>query len=198
GGLSEISNIIIRLRELAVQASSDTVGDTERSFSNIEFEQLKEEIDRISKSSEFNGTPLLNGQGGLLEIQIGTKNNPFNDRLKYDGSIINSTLESLGIANETVSGKESAQMSLERLDDALVQVNGFRAELGALQNRLTSVVNNLGISEENLSQANSRIRDVDMASETASLAKNQILNQAGVSVLAQANQSPNFALKLLS
>lgn len=197
GGLSEISNIIIRLRELAVQSSSDTVGDTERSFSNIEFEQLKEEIQRISKSSEFNGTNLLDGEGGVLEIQIGANNNPFNDRLKYDGSIINSTLESLGLGAETVSTKEGAQTSLQRLDDALVQVNGFRAELGALQNRLTSVTNNLGVTEENFSQANSRIRDVDVAAETAKLTKNQILNQAGVSVLSQANQAPNFALKLL-
>lgn len=197
GGLSEVSNIIIRLRELAVQAASDTVGDTERSFSNIEFEQLKEEIQRISKSSEFNGTKLLDGQGGLLEIQIGIGNNPFNDRLKYDGSIINSTLESLGLSAESVATQENAQMSLQRLDDALVQVNGFRAELGALQNRLTSVGNNLGVTEENFSQANSRIRDVDVAAETAKLTKNQILNQAGVSVLSQANQAPNFALKLL-
>ena len=197
GGLSEVSNIIIRLRELAIQAASDTVGDTERGFSNIEFEQLKEEIERISLASDFNGTKLLDGTGGVLEIQIGANNNPFNDRLKYDGSVINSTLASLGLSNESVASQEQAQLSLERLDNALVQVNGFRAELGALQNRLTSVTNNLGVTEENFSQANSRIRDVDVAAETASLTKNQILNQAGVSVLTQANQAPNFALKLL-
>lgn len=198
GGLSEISNIIIRLRELAIQSASDTVGDTERGFSNIEFEQLKEEIERISKSSEFNGTKLLDGTAGVLDIQIGANNDPFNDRLRYDGSIINSTLESLGISNEGVATKGSAQLSLESLDNALVQVNGFRAELGALQNRLTSVSNNLGVTEENFSQANSRIRDADIAAETAELTKNQILNQAGVSVLSQANQAPNFALKLLN
>lgn len=197
GGLSEVSNIIIRLRELAIQAASDTIGDTERGFSNIEFEQLKEEIERISLASDFNGTKLLDGTGGVLEIQIGANNNPFNDRLKYDGSVINSTLSSLGLSNESVASQEQAQLSLERLDNALVQVNGFRAELGALQNRLTSVTNNLGVTEENFSQANSRIRDVDVAAETASLTKNQILNQAGVSVLTQANQAPNFALKLL-
>ena len=155
GGLAEISNIVIRLRELAIQAASDTVGDTERGFSNIEFEQLKEEVERISKSAEFNGTKLLDGSSGVLEIQVGTGNNPFNDRLKYDASIINSTLESLGIQGESVASQEQAQMSLERLDDALVQINGYRAELGALQNRLTSVTNNLGITEENFSQANS-------------------------------------------
>lgn len=197
GGLSEISNIVIRLRELAIQAASDTVGSTERGFSDIEFQQLKEEIQRISKSAEFNGRQLLDGTSGVMDIQVGINNNPFNDRLTYDGTNLNSTLESLGLGAETVSTKEGAQLSLTRLDDALVKVNGFRANLGALQNRLTSVSDNLGVTEENYSEANSRIRDVDVAAETAMLTKNQILSQAGTSVLAQANQAPNFALKLL-
>lgn len=198
GGLSEISNIVIRLRELAMQAASDTVGNTERSFSDIEFQQLKEEIERISKSAEFNGRKLLDGSSGLVEIQIGIQNNPFNDRLNYDGTELNSTVASLGLSGDTVSTKEGAQMALSRLDDSLVKVNGLRANLGALQNRLTSVVDNLGVTEENYSEANSRIRDVDVAEETAKLTKNQILTQAGTSVLAQANQAPNFALKLLN
>ncbi len=198
GGLSEVSSIVIRLRELAVQAASDTVGDTERGFSDIEFQSLKEEIQRISTSSEFNGRKLLDGTSGLVEIQIGAGNNPFNDRLKYDGTQITSTLESLGIGTESVSSKAGAQISLQRLDDALVKVNGVRANLGALQNRLSSVIQNLGVTEENFSEANSRIRDVDVARETADLAKNQILTQAGISVLAQANQSPNYALKLIN
>jgi flagellin len=197
GGLSEISNIIIRLRELAIQASSDTVGDTERGFSDIEFQQLKNEIQRISQSSEFNGRKLLDGQSGLVEIQVGYRNDPFNDRIMYDGSTINSTLESLGLSQETVSNKMGAQMSLDKLDDALVKINASRANLGALQNRLTSTIENLGVTEENYSEANSRIRDVDVAAETAEMTKNQILSQAGVSVLTQANQQPNFALKLL-
>lgn len=197
GGLSEISNIIIRLRELAVQTASDTIGDTEREFSNIEFQQLKEEVQRISMSSEFNGRQLLDGSGGVAEIQVGIHNDPTKDRITYDGSKINSTLESLGISGEMVANKESAQMALRKLDDALVSINGNRAELGALQNRLTSVIQTLGIAEENFSEANSRIRDVDVAKETAALAKNQILSQAGTSVLAQANQAPNFALKLI-
>ena len=198
GGLDEVSNIIIRLRELAVQAASDTVGDTERSFSNIEFEQLKEEMQRISMATEFNGRKLLDGTAGITDIQIGFRNNPLNDRLTFDGSEVNSTIESLGLNNETVNTKLGAQMALSRLDDALVRVNGFRAKFGALQNRLTSIINNLGITEENFSEANSRIRDVDVAMETADLTKNQILNQAGISVLTQANQAPNFALKLIN
>lgn len=197
GGLNEVSSIIIRLRELAMQAASDTVGDTEREFSNIEFQQLKEEVQRISMSSEFNGRQLLDGTSGIVEIQVGTKNDAFKDRIKYDGTSISATLEKLGITGEMVSTKESAQMALSRLDDALVTVNGSRAELGALQNRLTSVIQTLGITDENFSEANSRIRDVDVAAETAKMTKNQILSQAGTSVLAQANQAPNFALKLI-
>lgn len=197
GGLSEISNIIIRLRELAVQAASDTVGDTERSFSDIEFQQLKEEIDRISKSAEFNGINLLDGSGAMLEFQVGIHNDPVLDRLRYDGTKANTTLASLGLVGETVGSKEGAQVTLQKLDDALVQINGVRAELGATQNRLSSTINNLAISDENLSAAKSRIRDVDVAAETADLARNNILVQAGTSVLSQANQAPNSALKLL-
>ena len=197
GGMNEISNIIIRLRELSVQAASDTVGTTERGFSDIEFQNLKEEIDRISKSTEFNGIKLLDGTGGKLEFQVGTKNNPTLDRLQYDGAGADATLSALGLAVDSVSTKEGAQNSLKKLDDALVQINGVRANFGALQNRLQSTSNNLEASEENLSAANSRIRDVDVAAETADMTKNNILHQAGISVLSQANQTPNSALKLL-
>jgi flagellin len=197
GGLNEISSIIIRLRELAVQAASDTVGDTERKFSDLEFQSLKDEIQRISMSTEFNNRKLLDGTSGLVEIQVGLFNDSFKDRIRYDGTEINSTLESLGISQDAVISKEQAQMSLQKLDDAIVKVNGSRANLGALQNRLTSVVTTLGITDENFSAANSRIRDVDVAAETADLTKNNILNQAGVSVLSQANQAPQFALRLI-
>lgn len=197
GGLSEISNIVIRLRELAVQAASDTVGPTERGFTDIEFQQLKEEIDRISRSVEFNGTKLLDGTGGVLEFQVGTKNDPLLDRLRYDGTAADTTLASLGLAAESIGTKQGAQTSLKKLDDALVQINGVRSSLGAVQNRLSSTVTNLAISDENLSAANSRIRDVDVASETSELTKNQILIQAGTSVLSQANAFPNVALKLI-
>lgn len=198
GGLNEISNIIIRLRELSIQAASDTVGDTERGFSNIEFQNLLEEVQRISQGSEFNGKKLLDGSGGVVEIQVGIHNDPTNDRIKYDATTTDSTLEALGLTGEAIANKEGAQLSLAKLDDALLRVNGTRANLGALQNRLQSASNTIAITEENFSAANSRIRDVDVASETADMAKNNILAQAGVSVLAQANQTPNFALKLLA
>lgn len=197
GAINEVSNIIIRLRELAIQAASDTVGDTERGFSNIEFQNLLEETQRISQSTEFNGRKLLDGTGGIVEIQVGIHNDPTQDRIKYDSSTTDTTLESIGLVGEQIASKEGAQLSLAKLDDALVRINGTRANLGALQNRLQSASNTIAIAEENFSAANSRIRDVDVASETADMAKNNILQQAGVSVLAQANQAPNFALKLL-
>jgi flagellin len=198
GALSEISSIVIRLRELSIQAASDSVGPQERSFSDIEFQQLKEEVQRIAQSTTFNGTQLLDGTGGKLDFQIGIHNDPFRDRLSYDTSANDATLAALGISDDSVASKETAQLSLAKLDNALVRVNGIRANLGATQNRLSSVTNTLGITDENLSAANSRIRDVDVAAETADMAKNNILAQSGVSVLSQANQSPNFALKLIA
>mgnify|MGYP006188711485 CR=1 FL=1 len=197
GAINEVSNIIIRLRELAIQAASDTVGDTERGFSNIEFQNLLEEVQRISQGTEFNGRRLLDGSGGVVEIQVGIHNDPTQDRIKYDSTTTDTTLEAIGLTGEQIASKEGAQLSLAKLDDALVRINGTRANLGALQNRLQSASNTIAIAEENFSAANSRIRDVDVASETADMAKNNILQQAGVSVLAQANQAPNFALKLL-
>ncbi len=197
GSLGEISNMLIRLRELAIQAASDTVGDQERSFTNIEYQNLKDEIQRIAQSTEFNGKKLIDGTGGIMDLQIGINNDPFLDRIVYDGSATDSTLVGLGVEAETVISKEAAQNSLARVDDALVRVNGMRANLGALQNRLTSTVNNLGTSDENLSAANSRIRDVDVASETSELTRNTILQKAGTSVLAQANQTPQIALSLI-
>ena len=198
GGLNEISNIVIRLRELAVQSANDTLGDDERRFADIEFQNLKEEIDRISRSSEFNGLKLLDGSTGRMEFQVGINNDPLLDRLTYDGTAADATLAALGLSAETITTKEGAQVTLKKMDDALVQINGVRAGLGALQNRLSSTVNNLAISDENLSAAKSRIRDVDIAAETASLAKNNILVQSGASVLSQANNFPNVALKLLN
>lgn len=196
GGLNEISNILVRLRELAVQAASDTIGDTERSFTNREFQSLKEEIQRISTSTNYNGTQVLAGREQPIDIQVGVYNTA-NDRLSYDTKFADSRLEALGVAEETVITKVGAQMSLAKIDGGLKQVNEVRSTLGAMQNRLASTVNNLSIYDENLSAANSRIRDVDVAEESSELVKQNILQQAGVSVLAQANSSQQQALKLL-
>ncbi len=198
GSLNEVSNMLIRLRELAVQASSDTVGDTERKFVDVEYQQLKSEIQRITESTSFNGFDLLNGTGGVIDIQVGVKNNPFQDRISFNASAANASLESLGLSVETVATKEAAQMSLDVVDNALVSVNAIRANFGALQNRLVSTSQNLKVADENYSAANSRIRDADIAAETSELTRNNILQQAAVSVLSQTNSSQQLALKLLS
>jgi len=197
GGLDEISSMLTRLRELSIQSASDTVGDTERSFTNMEYQNLKQEIERISQVTEFNGQKLLNGQGEKLDFQIGVNNDDFQDRISYDVQMTNSSIASLGVDEITVASKEGAQGALKTIDGAIEKVSGQRAALGAIQNRLISTSNNLQITNENLSAANSRIRDVDYASASADNARNNILNQAGTAVLAQANQSGQNALRLI-
>ena len=197
GGLSETSNMLIRLRELGVQSASDTIGDTERKFVDVEYQQLKSEIQRISEVTTFNGRDLLNGTGGVIDIQVGTHNDAFKDRISFNASAANSSLESLGLVAETASTKEGAQMSIDAIDKAIVSVNAIRANFGAMQNRLTSTTANIGVSDENLSAANSRIRDADIAAESSELTRSNIMMQAGISVLSQANNSQQMALKLL-
>lgn len=197
GGLSEVSNILIRLRELAVQAASDTIGQTERKFLNVEFEQLVAEVDRIANSTEFNRVPLLNGTGAVFDIQIGTRNDPLSDRLTFDASSADVNVAALGLNLASVADKISAQNSLSAIDQSIISVSGIRADFGALQNRLQSTINNIQVSVENMSAANSRVRDADIAKTTAELTKNNILMQAGTSVLAQANQSSTSALSLI-
>lgn len=198
GGLDEISNMLTRLRELSIQAASDTVGDTERQFTDKEYQALKQEIERISQVTEFNGTKLLSGEGKILDFQIGVNNDEFQDRITYDSAAQNARLEGLGITDIGVANKEGAQSSLAAIDQAIERVSGQRASLGAIQNRLISTSNNLQITNENLSAANSRIKDVDYAQVAAENARNNILTQAGTSVLAQANAQGQNALRLLS
>jgi flagellin len=197
GGLNEISNMLIRLRELSIQAASDTIGDTERQFADREFQSLKQEIDRIANVTAFNGTPLLNGKAGIFEIQVGTHNNPILDRVVYNGERADSSLDALKLGGESCATKQGAQLSLSVIDDSLVRVNSIRADLGAMQNRLQSTINNLAISDENLSAANSRIRDADIAEEVSEMTKQNILMNAGISVLGQANNTNSSTLKLL-
>jgi len=197
GSLNEVSNMLIRLRELGVQASSDTIGETERKFLDVEYQQLKSEIQRITEATVYNGYELLNGTGGMIDIQVGTNNDPFRDRISFNAGAANASLEALGLTAESVGTKEGAQLSLTTIDQAMTSVNAIRANFGALQNRLVSTSNNLLIADENLSAANSRIRDTDVASETSEMTRNNILLQAGISVLGQANQSQQLALKLL-
>ncbi len=197
GSLNEVSNMLVRLRELAVQASSDTIGDTERKFVDVEYQQLKSEMQRITDSTNFNGYDLLSGTGGVIDIQIGVHNNPFQDRISFNASAANASLDALGMTVESVATKESAQASLTVVDDAMTSVNAIRANFGALQNRLLSTSQNLKVMDENYSAANSRIRDADVAAETTEMMRNNILQQAAISVLSQTNNSAQLALKLL-
>lgn len=197
GGLNEVQNILTRLRELSIQSASDTVGDTERGFTDLEYQNLKQELQRISEVTEFNGVSLLNGEGGDLDFQIGTKNDDFQDRITYKTGNVSAGLESLGLDGISAASKQGAQESLTNIDSAIEKVSGQRAELGALQNRLTSTSSNLQVSMENMSAANSRIRDVDYAEATAESAKNNILKSAGTAVLSQANAQGQGALRLI-
>jgi flagellin len=197
GGTNEIANILVRMRELSIQGASDTIGDKERSFIDKEVQQLRAEIDRIASTTEFNGTKLLNGSGNKLEIQVGINNNAAQDRLVFDAQQQNVGTDALGIEGISTANKESSQVNLAKLDSALTRLNENRSALGALQNRLQSTINNIGTYRENLEAARSRIRDTDMAAETSELTKNNILAQAGISVLGQANANPQQVLKLL-
>lgn len=224
GGLTETANMLVRLRELSIQAASDTVGDSERAFIDKEFLQLKDEIDRIAASTEFNGTRLLVGQTALpedlgkgnsfpLEVQVSKDyyattdsleaRNPVNiiriDFGKLNGFTSGEGSLNLGQAEDgtRVNTKSGAQNSISTIDSAIHQVNEYRAYLGAIQNRLGSSISNLGVQIENLTESSSRIRDTDFAAETAEMTKANILQKAGTSVLATANAQPSIALSLL-
>lgn len=197
GGLNEIGNIIVRLRELGIQASSDTVGDQERSFIDKEVQQLKEEVQRISSVTTWGTTKLLDGSSPTFDFQVGIYNDDFEDRISFDSSSNVATLDALGLDGLDYNDKGTAQDALSSLDDAQVRVSEMRSNLGALQNRLQSTVNNLLVAEENLSAANSRIRDTDVANASAEVTRNNILLQAGTATLAQANQKNSAALSLI-
>jgi len=197
GGLNEVNNILVRLRELSVQAASDTVTDKERNYSDMEFQQLATEVERIATSTTFNERQLLSGEGEQMEFQIGIFNDEENDRLSYNPQNSSVRKQDIGIEGMNVSTKGDSQENLTKLDDAINVVNTNRANLGALQNRLNSTVRNLEIKTENMAEANSRIRDTDVALESANLAKANILTASSTAVLSQANASHNGALKLI-
>lgn len=196
GGLNEINNILIRLRELGVQAASDNVSNVERKFLDQEAQQLIQEADRIAKTTKFGNKALLDGSGEELEFHVG----PFAGEENIIGYQItaDATGSAIGYEGISVSDKDGARDSLQQVDDALVKIGELRADFGAVQSRMNMTVSNLNIQYENLSAANSRLRDTDVAHETAELASSQILQQAAVGVLAQANGVNSSALRLLA
>ncbi|MBN8536070.1 MAG: flagellin FliC [Deltaproteobacteria bacterium] len=197
GGLNEIGNVIVRLRELGIQSASDTVGSVERGFLNKEVDQLKSEVQRIASVTTWGKTKLLDGSTPTFDFQVGIFNNAEEDRISFNASENVATLDALGLSGLDYTSKEGAQSALMSLDSAQELVNGYRANLGALQNRLTSTVDNLGVAHENMSAANSRIRDTDVAQASSEMVRNNILLQAGTATLSQANQTNQLALKLI-
>lgn len=197
GGLNEIGNIVTRLRELGIQSASDTVSASERDFINKEVQQMKSEIQRISTSTKWGTTNLLDGSTPTFDFQVGLFNNAEEDRISFVASENVATIDNLGLAGLDYTSKEGSQDALSQLDVAQNMVNGYRANLGALQNRLTSTVDNLAVQEENLSAANSRIRDTDVALASSEMTRNNILMQAGTATLSQANSVNQVALKLI-
>src|SRR5689334_6897474 len=200
GSMNDMQGIVSRMRELSVQSANATLGDTERGYIQTEFTQLSAEINRISQVTEFNGQKLLNGSAANgLTFQIGI-NNTTDDQIAMSiGALTTSTLGSatLHISAASLSTAAKAQLAIGAFDKAIQQLSQARAKVGATQNRMSVTVSNLAVAQENLSAANSRIRDVDVAAESANLTKSQILSQAGLAVLAQANQLPQSALSLL-
>ena len=194
GSLNESTNILSRLRELASQSASAGVGNTERGYIQNEVGQLISEIDRIANSTEFNGQALLNS-ATTLTFQVGIRNVDANDRIAV--STVDATSSSLGINSLSLSTQTGAQNALATIDAAINSINSNRATLGAAGNRLTSSLSSIQIQSTNITAANSRIRDVDVAEESSKMTRAQILMQAGVATLSQANQIPQMALRLL-
>ena len=195
GSLKEVSGLLVRMRELAVQSRNGTNNTTQRGFLDDEFQQLRSEIDRITATTEFNGITLLDGSqsGGIVfQVGIGTTND---DRLTL--SIATTSASALGLGTAQISSTAGVDAAIAAIDTAIEGVSTRRAAIGAMQNRLQVTMSNLETYSTNLSAANSRIVDVDVASETAELTKNNILLQAGSAMLAQANQGPQIALSLL-
>ena len=196
GALGEINGVLTRMRELAVQsANGGTMTSTERGYIDQEFQLLESELNRIVGVTEFNGQKLIDGQlSGGVDFQVGM-NNTTSDRIGL--SIADSDSTALGLNDDSVSSQTGAQAAINALDSAIQSIATNRGTLGTTQNRLTVTLSNLANMHENLSAANSRIKDADIAEESASMPRNQILQQAGVAVLAQANMLPQSALSLI-
>lgn len=193
GALNEVSNILSRMRELATQAASGTVNDEQRGYINSEFGQLGAEITRIASATAFNGIHMLNGDTSQINIQVGTGSAAYDQITISTGKMDAGTLA----VDTGINAASTAQKMQALVDTAMSTVSKQRAKLGAVQNRFASVMSNLQVASENTSAAQSRIADADIASETANMTRGQILNQAGISILSQANQLPQAALKLL-
>ena len=195
GALNEVSSILTRLRELAIQSSNGSVSSADKETLDEEFQSLVSEVNRIGRSTEFNGIKLLDGSSSTVSFQVGFGTTTGIDTLSVTLSPALST--SMSLQSLDIGSGGATTTAITNIDSAINRISSLRGSLGAIQNRLGSTINNLAIQTENLSAAESRIRDVDVAYETAQLTRNNILQQASISVLAQANAQPQSALQLL-
>jgi flagellin len=194
GALDEVSSILLRMKELAEQSLNGTLSDTDRGYLNAEFSALSSEIDRISDGVDFNGVKLLDGSGDTVNIQVGIGTET-SDSVEVD---LGEDLDAAGLGlSSTIDSASGAKTAMGEIDEAISTVTSSRSDFGAVQNRLESSIRNINMTSENLAAANSRIRDVDIAKETSRMTSYQILQQAGVSMLAQANMSSGLAMSLL-
>lgn len=196
GALNETNNMLVRMRELAIQSSNGTLGTGERTLINNEFVALRSEIDRLAAVTDFNGISLLSGSTAVVQLQVGIYSGA-NYAITVTLQTATSEALAAGLATAAVGTQTTALASLALLDSAISNASSRRGNLGAIQNRLTVAIDTLGITEENLTAAEARVRDVDVAAETSAMTRGQILLQAGVSVLAQANQLPSIAMSLI-
>lgn len=198
GGLNEISNILIRLRELSVQAASDTVGESERGFANKEYQSLISEIDRIAESTSFNCTNVINGDGkGILNFQVGAFAGEENI-IEFDTDGNYTTASSMGIGGTGIESKGEAQDNLQLIDEAIEGISGQRAYLGSVQSRMQYAINNLEINTINHETTRSKIEDADVAETAARMASSRILRESAGRALAQGMNFNKSALKLIS
>lgn len=198
GSLGIMSDLGIRLRELAVQAATDTLGDENRAIIDSEFQQLKGEVQRLTASTSFNGNNIIKDSGSVYDLQVGISGDPSQSTLRYDLGKIMDSKGNFGIANVNLRTKAGAQQSLSKIDGMMSDIGRSRAELGSLSKRMESVIQNLQISRENTASSNSKIRDADMAKETAIRFKTQIAQTATLGMLKTANDRPSEILKLVS
>lgn len=197
GSLNTMQAISSRLRELSMQSASDTVSDMDRAVIDKEFQQMKNEIERITNSTSFNGNNILKNSDSVYDLQIGVNADKNLDRIRYDMGKIMDSKNNFGIQHVNLRSKESSRESLSAIDKMMAEISGSRAQLGSMSNRMDSVMQNLQVSRENLSESNSKIRDADIAKEAANKAKVAIAQSASLALLKMSNDEPGAILKLL-
>lgn len=197
GSLNTMQGIGTRLRELSIQSASDTVSNSDRIIIDKEFQQMKNEVERLTASTSFNGNNIIKDKDSVYDLQIGVNGNKNESRINYDMGKIMDSSNNFGIAGVNLLSKESSQNSLGAIDKMMSEISRSRASLGSMSNRMNSVIQNLQVTRENLSSSNSKIRDADIAKESAINVKNKIAQSASVAMLKISNDQPSAILKLV-